>query len=238
MLSETKKILSVENVTIGYEAYPILENISFEVRLGEFVYIVGKTGAGKSTLMKLIYADHLPSKGKVEVGDFTPSHIHKKDIPYLRRKLGIVFQDFQLLPSMTASENIDFALRASGWKEVTKIKNRIQEVLNRVGLSEKGASYPHQLSGGEQQRVAIARSLINDPMILIADEPTGNLDPEATDNIMEVLQKINISGTAVLMATHEHSLLKRFPSRVLHVANRTIVDYHNSEDFIREMYGV
>ena len=237
MISETKKILSVENVSIGYEDYPILENISFEVRLGEFVYIVGKTGAGKSTLMKLIYADHTPTKGKVVVGDFIPSQIQKKDIPFLRRKLGIVFQDFQLLPSLTAKENIDFALRASGWKEETKIKNRIQEVLNRVGLSEKDNSFPHQLSGGEQQRVAIARSLINDPMILIADEPTGNLDPEATDNIMEVLQKINVSGTAVLMATHEHALLKRFPSRVLHVANKTISDYANSEDLIHEMYG-
>ncbi|MCL4137694.1 UNVERIFIED_CONTAM: hypothetical protein GTU68_000976 [Idotea baltica] len=210
----------------------ILGRISFEVRLGDFVYIVGKTGAGKSTLLKLLYADCMPVAGKVQVGDFVVNELVEKQIPMLRRKLGIVFQDFQLLPDRDIYNNILFALKATGWRDKASIKRRINEVLMMVGLAGKARSFPHQMSGGEQQRAAIARALINDPIVLVADEPTGNLDPEATAQVMGILKKINLAGTAVMMATHEYPIIRDYPSRVLEVSEHQLFDHATPESFL------
>lgn len=222
---DSSAVVAFQNVTAGYQNMPILNDVSFQIGKGEFVYLIGKTGAGKSTLLKLIYSDVKPTAGIVSVGEFNSAKLAKKDIPKLRRRLGIVFQDFQLLPDRNVFENIQFAMKATGWKDKTKIRNKITELLVRVGLSAKVKSMPHQLSGGEQQRVTIARALINDPVIILADEPTGNLDPDATANIMEILFKINLAGTAVLMATHEHDLIRKFPARTLECAGRDVIDH-------------
>ncbi len=224
-VEETGSALKFENVTAGYLNSILLDDVSFSIGKGEFVFLVGKTGAGKSSILKLIYADLKPKTGVVKMGEFISSKLSKKNIPKLRRSLGIVFQDYQLLPDRDVQENISFALKATGWKDQPKIRNRVSELLVRVGLGAKAKSMPHQLSGGEQQRVAIARALINDPVILLADEPTGNLDPEATENIMEILFKINLAGTAVLMATHEHNLIRKFPARTLECKAGKIIDH-------------
>ncbi|MBX7240565.1 MAG: ATP-binding cassette domain-containing protein [Bacteroidia bacterium] len=233
---ETRRILTFENVAKSFHGKTILENVSFNVHLGEFLYIIGKTGSGKSTLLKMIYADQKPDSGKIIFGDFDLGNISQNQIPFLRRKLGIVFQDFQLLPDRNVYDNISFCLRASGWTQESKISARIQEVMEKVGLNGKEKAMPHQLSGGEQQRVVIARALINDPLLLIADEPTGNLDPEMTDTIMELLRKINLSGTAILMVTHEHILLKRYPARALHITGKTVLEYSRSEQLLKDLY--
>jgi cell division transport system ATP-binding protein len=236
MSVDGRPVIELSDVSAGYGDVSVLERLNFQVRYGEFVYMVGKTGSGKSTLLKLIYADQIPWTGEIRVGDIQVHHIQRRQVPQLRRKLGIIFQDYQLLPDRSAYENIRFALQATGWRDKNRIRQRISEVLVRVGMSGKAASWPHQLSGGEQQRVVIARALINDPIILIADEPTGNLDPEATEQIMEILQRINMGGTAVLMATHEHSLLKSHPSRVIEIVRKNMRDFPNSEAFIAEKY--
>lgn len=193
----------------------VLDSVNFSMVQGEFVYLIGRTGAGKSSILKMIYADLQPLAGKVQVGEFDIGSIKKRQIPKLRRKLGIVFQDFQLLPDRNVLDNLRFAMRATGWKDRKKMKARATELLELVALGPKLQSMPHQLSGGEQQRVTIARALINDPILLLADEPTGNLDPEATNMIMEVLFRINLEGTSIIMATHEHELIRRFPARTL-----------------------
>jgi cell division transport system ATP-binding protein len=182
---------------------------------GEFVYLVGRTGSGKSTLMKSIYADIKVNSGMAYVAGFDLLKLKSSQVPLLRRKIGIVFQDFQLLSDRTVAENLYFVLRATGWTQKGKMKARVTDVLLRVGLSSSLEKYPLQLSGGEQQRVVIARALLNEPTILIADEPTGNLDPEVAEGIMKLFLEINKSGTAVLMATHNLAFLKQFPARVL-----------------------
>ncbi|MBX3103058.1 MAG: ATP-binding cassette domain-containing protein [Bacteroidetes bacterium] len=208
-------ILRFTDVFAGYNEQAVLQGVNFSMQKGEFVYLIGRTGAGKSSILKLIYADMIPTRGTVEVAGYETRHLKRSDIPLLRRKLGIVFQDFQLLPDRNVADNVEFAMRATGWRDSALIRNRLNDVLMLVGLSAKMKHMPHQLSGGEQQRVVIARALINDPHLLIADEPTGNLDPEVTEHIMDILLKINNMGTAVLMATHEHSLLQRYPARIL-----------------------
>jgi cell division transport system ATP-binding protein len=223
--SYSEKILEFKNVTTGYQDRSVLKDISFSILKGEFVYMIGRTGAGKSSLLKMIYADLLPDKGALTVGDYDITKLKNKEIPFLRRKIGIVFQDFQLLPDRDIGENIRFAMRATGWTDKNKINNKISELLARVGLSEKINSRPHQLSGGEQQRVSIARALINDPILILADEPTGNLDPEATDMIMEILFRINLAGTSVIMATHEHDLIRRYPARTLECKDGGLIDH-------------
>ncbi|MDX2246290.1 MAG: ATP-binding cassette domain-containing protein [Bacteroidia bacterium] len=230
-----RTLIKFEDVHLSYGPRLTLVGLSFDIQLGEFVYLVGRTGSGKSSILKMIYADATPWKGRVTVDESVASEILDKNLPFLRRKLGIVFQDFQLLPDRTVQDNIYFALQATGWKDRAKIKQRISEVLMRVGMSGKGIAMPHQLSGGEQQRVAIARALINDPLILIADEPTGNLDPEATQNIMEILLKVNRSGTAVLMATHEYRLIKQYPHRVLEVVEKKIRNFPDPENFLSQV---
>jgi cell division transport system ATP-binding protein len=223
--SYNEKILEFQGVSTGYNEKAVVQNVTFSILKGEFVYMIGRTGAGKSSILKMIYADLTPASGTLSVGGYNLARIKKRDIPYLRRKIGIVFQDYQLLPDRDVYENIRFAMRATGWTDKTKINNRINELLARVGLSAKLHSLPHQLSGGEQQRVSIARALINDPLLLLADEPTGNLDPEATDMIMEILFRINLAGTSVIMATHEHDLIRRYPARTLECRDGGVFDH-------------
>ena len=186
--------------------------------------------------MRLVYGDLKPTRGFIRVGEKQLGQVTAKDIPYLRREMGIVFQDFQLLPDRSVYHNIQFALKATGWKDRKKIKQRIQEVLMQVGMTGKANAMPYQLSGGEQQRVSIARALINDPMILIADEPTGNLDPEASRHVMDVIRQINLSGTAVLMVTHEYDIIRQYPSRVIELSDAHITDFSRGNDFL-EAYG-
>jgi cell division transport system ATP-binding protein len=224
----SSKTVEFKNVTSGYMQMSVLENVSFSMGKGEFAYLIGRTGAGKSSILKLLYADLKPSAGQVIINGQDVNTLKKSQIPFLRRKLGIVFQDFQLLPDRDVYQNIIFALKATGWRDKNRMKARVSDVLSRVGLASKMHSAPHQLSGGEQQRVSIARALINDPVLLLADEPTGNLDPEATEMVMDILFRINLSGTSVIMATHEHDLIRRYPARTLEVKDRQIIDHKMS----------
>lgn len=195
-------------------------------------YLVGPTGVGKSSLLKLIYADLAPDAGSIFLGDFQVHQLSRQEIPFLRRRIGVVFQDFQLLPDKTVYQNLQIALRATGWKKNARIKQRINEVLFQVGLTGRASIRPYQLSGGEQQRVSIARALINDPLLLIADEPTGNLDPEASFFVMQILKKINLGGTAILMTTHEYSLIRHFPSRVIELNEGLLTSYPEAATFL------
>jgi cell division transport system ATP-binding protein len=220
----TDPIVSLKNSDLYHEDVLVLHDLNFTIRKGEFVYLIGKTGSGKSSLLKTLYADMPNPRGEVNVVGYNVAKIKKRQIPYLRRKIGIVFQDFQLLNDRSVAENIFFVMKASGWKDRSKMKTRLAEVLMQVGLGSVASKYPHQLSGGEQQRIVIARALINEPLILFADEPTGNLDPEIADSIMKLFLEINKSGTAVLMATHQHGFIDRYPARVLKVDNGLVLD--------------
>ncbi len=217
-------VLEVLDAVIYQEDQVVLKSVNFTVGKGEFVYLVGRTGSGKSSLLKTLYADLPASEGSVSVAGFNLKEITNKEVPFLRRKIGIIFQDFELFYDRTVSENLEFVMRATGWKEKSKIKTRMAEVLMRVGLGAVTSKMPHQLSGGEQQRVVIARALINEPQILFADEPTGNLDPEVAEGIFLLFQEINRSGTAILMATHNHHFIEKFPARVLKCEEGTIRD--------------
>jgi len=212
---ETDVILQMQNASIFQKKNLILNNVNIEISRGEFVYLIGRTGSGKSSLLKTLYADIPATDGVVKVAGFDLRTIRKKDIPMLRRKIGIVFQDFQLLYDRSVEENLMFVLRATGWKDNEAISKRIDEVLEKVGLSDRRKSMPHQLSGGQQQGVAIARALLNNPEMIIADEPTGNLDPDTTNDIMFLLRDIAKNGQSVLMATHNYNIIKKFPSRII-----------------------
>lgn len=209
------KIIELENLTVYQRNIMILSDVNITIEKGEFVYLIGKTGTGKSSLLKTLYADLPVNEGSAIVADYQLKDIKRKDIPFLRRKLGIVFQDFQLLIDRSVNENLKFVLKATGWKDKNKIDDRIKEVLDKVGLGTKGFKMPHQLSGGEQQRVSIARALLNDPELILADEPTGNLDPETSEGIIQLLKDISENGRAVLMATHDFMMIEKFPSRTL-----------------------
>jgi cell division transport system ATP-binding protein len=202
------------NVDLDYGDKRIVHHVTFHIKKGEFVYLIGPTGAGKSSVLRLIYFDEFPDSGTVIVNQYSSAKIKIRDIPFIRRKLGVVFQDFKLLPDRNVFENVAFALRVTGVK-TSIIKKKVLRVLNEISLGHKRNHFPRQLSGGEQQRVAIARALINEPFILLADEPTGNLDPKSAIEILEILENINKSGTAVLMATHNYSLIKQFPHKTL-----------------------
>lgn len=217
-------VVQVEDATIFQDGHPVLTSVNFQIEKGEFVFLVGRTGSGKSSLLKTLYADLSLGYGHATVAGYRIEKIKNSDIPLLRRKLGIIFQDFQLFPDRSISENMAFVMKATGWKDSAKIKNRIAEVLMQVGLGASERKLPHQLSGGEQQRAAIARALINEPIILFADEPTGNLDPEVSVEILKLFQQINRSGTAVLMATHSYGLIRKFPARILKCDNGQLLD--------------
>jgi cell division transport system ATP-binding protein len=220
----THPVLSMTKATIFQGENPVLIDVNFAVEQHEFVFLIGRTGSGKSSLLKTLYAD-LPLKvGNSEVVGYNLSKIKNKEVPYLRRKIGIIFQDFQLFTDRSVSENLTFVLKATGWTDNLQIKERISDVLLQVGLVEALNKMPHQLSGGEQQRIVIARALLNNPSILLADEPTGNLDPDVADGIFKLFQEINKKGTAILMATHNHELLRKFPYRVLKCEKGKLLD--------------
>jgi cell division transport system ATP-binding protein len=208
-------IIELENISVFQREVLILSQVNVSIERGEFVYLIGKTGSGKSSLLQTIYADLPVKEGTGTVAGFQLEKIKTRDIPFLRRKLGIVFQDFQLLTDRSVAENMHFVMRSTGWKDKRKMEERTLEVLEKVGLGTKGFKLTTQLSGGEQQRVAIARALINDPEVILADEPTGNLDPDTSHGIMNLLFDISKTGRAVLMATHNYSLFKEFPARTL-----------------------
>ena len=207
--------ISLKNASIYQHERCILKNVNFEIGEGEFVYLIGKTGSGKSSLLKTLYADLPAKEGEIKIAGFDLRKIKRREIPMLRRKIGIVFQDFQLLFDRSIENNLSFVLEATGWKDKKLISKRIDEVLRQVGLSDKRESMPHQLSGGEQQRIAIARALLNNPNLILADEPTGNLDPETTNDIMKLLEEISSKGKSILMATHNYSLIKKYPYRII-----------------------
>lgn len=217
-------VVKVSNACIFQEHHTILDEISFEIEKGEFVYLIGRTGSGKTSLLKTLYADLPLRLGDINVAGFDIKDLKRARVPYLRRKLGIIFQDFQLFTDRTVAENLFFVMRATGWRDKSKMKKRLTEVLMLVGLGSASAKMPHQLSGGEQQRIVIARALINEPAIILADEPTGNLDPEVSEGILELFLEINKRGTAVLLSTHNHTLINEYPARVLKCEKAKLLD--------------
>ncbi|AZQ62044.1 ATP-binding cassette domain-containing protein [Flammeovirga pectinis] len=209
-------IVSLRNVKVKYEDAVIFSNITLDIAKGEFIYLLGPTGSGKSSILKLLYADLHPSEGVIKVNDFNVSSIEEKQIPFLRRSLGVIFQDFELLTDRNVLENLIFVMKATGWTSKTSMLNKVDDLLDLVKLPKiTKEKMPHQLSGGEQQRVAIARALVNNPDLIIADEPTGNLDPKVSRSILQLFTEINDKGTSIIMATHQHSFLKINPQRTI-----------------------
>jgi len=217
-------VLHLKNASIFQEENLVLSNISLEINKGDFMYLIGKTGSGKSSLMKTLYGDLPLVKGEGHIVDYDLSKLREKDIPFLRRKLGIVFQDFKLLNDRNIHDNLLFVLRATGWKNKDEIEAKILEVLEKVGMKTKGFKMPFQISGGEQQRVAIARALLNDPELILADEPTGNLDPKTSLEVMSVLEEINKNGKSILMATHDYALILKYPHKTIKCDGESIFE--------------
>ena len=211
----SQTVLALNNVTIYQEGRTILSDVNLEVKHGEFIYLIGKTGSGKSSLLKTLYGDLPLTEGTGHIVDLSLETLKEDEIPFLRRKIGIVFQDFKLLPDRSINDNMLFVLKATGWTDLNDMNNKIEEVLTKVGMQDFGNKMPHQLSGGEQQRVAIARALLNDPEFILADEPTGNLDPQTSAEVLEVLKTINALGKTIIMATHDYALLMKYPSKTL-----------------------
>ncbi|HCO83541.1 MAG TPA: phosphonate ABC transporter ATP-binding protein [Arenibacter sp.] len=208
-------VLELKNAAIYQRESLILSEVDVEVNKGDFVYLIGKTGTGKSSFMKTLYGDLPLTEGEGTIVDYNLRTLKEKDIPFLRRKLGVVFQDFKLLTDRNIKDNLLFVLKATGWKDQSEMNAKIEDVLDKVGMKTKGFKFPHELSGGEQQRIAIARALLNDPDLILADEPTGNLDPQTSVEVMKVLQDINKTGRTILMATHDYALILKYPSKTL-----------------------
>lgn len=230
-MDATNHIFSIKNGEIFQKDKLILKNVNIHLEKGEFVYLIGRTGTGKSSILKTLYGDLPLQQGEGQVAGFNLKELKRKDIPFLRRKLGVVFQDFQLLTDRSIFENLKFVMRSTGWKNKAEIEKRAGEVLSLVGLDHIDQKMPHQLSGGEQQRVSIARALINKPEFILADEPTGNLDPETSKEIMAVLMAIAKEGTSVLMATHDLTIMEQFPSRTMQVKDQTVVELNPMNEF-------
>jgi cell division transport system ATP-binding protein len=226
---ENTPIIAFEKVSIYQAESLVLANVNLVINKGEFVYLIGKTGSGKSTLLKTIYGELPIASGSAHVSDFDLRKLKRKQVPFLRRKLGIVFQDFQLLMDRTVTENLMFVMRATGWTDKKLMQKRLLEVLAKVNLETKGKKMPHQLSGGEQQRIGIGRALLNDPELILADEPTGNLDPETSEGIISLLFDISKTGRAVLMATHNYTFFDKFPSRTLRCGNGNVIQSVNPQ---------
>lgn len=220
----SQPVLSLKDVTIYQDSNPVLKDINLEVNRGEFLYIIGKTGSGKSSFMKTLYADLKLRHGHGTFVDYDLAKLRERDIPYLRRKIGIVFQDFKLLPDRNVYDNLKFVLHATGWKERREMDVKINEVLDKVGMKNSVHKMPHQVSGGEQQRIAVARALLNDPEVILADEPTGNLDPQTSVDVMGLLREINQNGKTIIMATHDYALLMKFPSKTLKCDDGTLFE--------------
>ena len=208
-------MVSLKKVTVVNENNVILSDVNFEVAPGEFVFLIGKTGTGKSSLLKVLYGDLLLDSGACSIVGFDLLRLKEREIPKLRRKLGVVFQDFKLLPDRTIFDNLAFVLKATGWNDKAKIKMRVAEVLEMVNVTSNDQKFPFELSGGEQQRVAIARALLNHPELILADEPTGNLDPETSQEIMQLFRKLHAGGISIIMATHDYNMIVKFPGRIL-----------------------
>ena len=223
-------VVRLKDVSIFQDNQTVLSDINFELEKGELAFIIGRTGSGKSSLLKTLYADLPLRLGEISIAGYDLAKIKQKEIPLLRRKLGIIFQDFQLFEDRSVAENLLFVMKATGWKDRAKMKKRLAEVLIQVGLGSVENKMPHQLSGGEQQRVVIARAMINEPLLLIADEPTGNLDPEVSDGIFKLFLDINKSGTAILMATHDHTIVGNHPARIFKCEKSKLMD-SNIEKF-------
>lgn len=221
-------VISLQNANIYQGSSLILKDVNFEVKKGEFVYLVGKTGTGKSSLLKTLYGELTLTEGKGIVVGFDLREMDWKKVPFLRRNLGVVFQDFQLLTDRNVYENLKFVLKATGWKDERLMDEKINDVLDKVGLKSKGFKMPFEMSGGEQQRIDIARALLNSPKLILADEPTGNLDPETSDEIMQLLIQIAKDyGTSVIMATHDFIVINRYPGRMLKTENGRVIDSAN-----------
>ncbi|MCX7986283.1 MAG: ATP-binding cassette domain-containing protein [Bacteroidales bacterium] len=223
-MSEVEPVIELKEAVISHDDHLVLSEVNFTLNKAEFVYLIGKVGSGKSSLIKTINAEIPLQKGTGIVAGFLLHRLKKRQIPFLRRKLGIVFQDFQLLIDRNVYQNLAFVLKATGWKNKKEADRRINAVLDMVGLSTKGYKMPHQLSGGEQQRVVIARALLNNPDIILADEPTGNLDPDTSSEIVQLLREISANGCAVIMATHNYTFLKKFPARIVRCENSKLID--------------
>lgn len=217
-------VITIKNVDIYQPKHLVLSNVNLQIDKGEFVFLIGQTGSGKSSLLKIIYGDLHIASGEGMVAGFDLKKLSEREVPYLRRKLGIVFQDFHLLTDRTVEKNLIFALRATGWKDKNMINSRILDVLEKVGLRSKLKKMPHELSGGEQQRVVIARALLNNPEIILADEPTGNLDPETSEEIVLLLKEICRGGTSILMATHDYQIIRNMPSRIIKTTDGMLQD--------------
>lgn len=218
--NEGRTIVNYRDVEIMRNELVVLRHVDLCISQGEFVYLIGRVGSGKSSLMKTMYAEIPVTSGSAKVFDYDLMTLQRRQIPYLRREMGIVFQDFQLLTDRDVRHNLLFVLKATGWRDKNEIENRIKEVLSIVGMENKSYKMPHELSGGEQQRVAIARALLNKPRLILADEPTGNLDPETARGVLETLHAISCDGTAVVMATHNLAIVKEFPGRVINIGNK------------------
>jgi cell division transport system ATP-binding protein len=217
-------IIKLEGVDVFQQKHLVLSNVNLHIDKGDFVWLIGQTGSGKSSLLKVIYGDIAIANGEGHAGGYDLKKLTTKEVPFLRRKLGIVFQDFQLLTDRSVEENLRFVMRATGWTDKNLITERTLDVLEKVGLRSKVKKMPHELSGGEQQRVVIARALLNDPEIILADEPTGNLDPDTSEEIVLLLKQISQSGTSVLIATHDYHIIRTFPSRIIKCENGKVLE--------------